>query len=77
MHVQALLDRGGTIDLANEAGITALMSSAFYGHDAVVAQLLRRGANARTADKRKRTALHWAAMNDNDQVTICSAAGIL
>jgi hypothetical protein len=77
MHLQALLDRGGAIDLTNDAGITALMSSAFYGHDAVVAQLLRRGANARTTDKRKRTALHWAAMNDHDQVIVCSIAGIL
>lgn len=77
VHSQALLDGSGAIDLANEAGITALMSSAFYGHDAVVAQLLRRGADAATADKRKRTALHWAAMNDNDQVMIRSIAGIL
>ncbi len=72
--MQVLLDSGGAIDLANEAGITALMSSAFYGHDPVVSQLLQRGANARSADKRKRTALHWAAMNDHDQVrllTLC------
>ena len=44
------------------------MSSAFYGHTDVVSQLLRRGANARAADKRKRNALHWAAMNDHDAV---------
>ena len=68
--VQVLLDRGGAIDLANEAGITALMSSAFYGHDPVVSQLLQRGANARFADKRKRSAVHWAAMNDHDQVLL-------
>ncbi len=68
--MQVLLDSGGAIDLPNEAGITALMSSAFYGHDPVVSQLLQRGANARSADKRKRTALHWAAMNDHDQVRL-------
>lgn len=68
MCEQALLDGGGGIDLANEAGITALMSCAFYGHDAVVAQLLARGANACSADRRRRTALHWAAMNDHDAV---------
>ena len=65
--MQVLLDSGGAIDMANEAGITALMSSAFYGHDPVVSQLLQRGANARSADRRQRTALHWAAMNDHDQ----------
>ena len=51
------------------------MSSAFYGHSDVVSQLLRRGANARAADKRKRNALHWAAMNNHDAVRFISAKG--
>ena len=73
MHAQALLARGAAVDAANAEGITALISSAFFGHEPVVVQLLQRGADAHTAARRnRRTALHWAAMNDHD--TVCAGA---
>lgn len=66
--VEALLERGARTDAANKSGITALISAAFYGHKPVVVKLLQRGANARLVDAKKRAALHWAALNNNDAV---------
>ena len=66
--MQALLAQGASLDAANTAGITALINAAFFGHDPVVQLLLQRGANARAVDKKRRAALHWAALNDNDAV---------
>lgn len=66
--MQALLAKGASLDAANAAGITALINAAFFGHDAVVQLLLQRGANARAVDKKRRAALHWAALNDHDAV---------
>jgi ankyrin len=66
--VQALLGRGARVDAANKSGVTALHAASFYGHEPVVVKLLQCGANARLLDARKRAALHWAALNDQDAV---------
>ncbi len=78
--MQVLLARGASLDAANRAGITALINAAFFGHDPVVQLLLQRGANARAVDQKRRAALHWAALNDNDavrtiSVLLCLAGG--
>ncbi len=68
--VQALLARGASLEAANRAGITALIGASFFGHDPVVQLLLQRGANARAVDIKRRSALHWAALNDNELVRL-------
>jgi ankyrin repeat protein len=66
------------VEAANAAGITSLISSAFFGHERVVTHLLQRGADARAAARQnRRTALHWAAMNDHDTVHNSSHAACM
>ena len=59
------------MDAANTAGITPLIASSFFGHEAVVRSLLSRGANARAVCARRRSALHYAALADQRAVRAC------
>lgn len=61
---QALSTGGADVDAANTAGVTPLIASSFFGHEAVVRALLSRGADARALCARRRSALHYAALAD-------------
>ena len=59
--VQILLQRGTTTDLADDSGHTPLIWAAINGHDNVVSDLLKSGANPNQPDKIGATALARAA----------------
>ena len=65
---QALSTGGADMDAPNRAGVTPLIASSFFGHEAVVRALLARGANARAVCARRRSALHYAALADQRPV---------
>ena len=65
---QALSTGGADVDAANTAGVTPLIASSFFGHEAVVRALLSRGADARAVCARRRSALHYAALADQRPV---------
>ena len=62
-NVELLLDGGANVNLANRAGITALMCTSFrYDHDkvAIIELLLRHGAAIDQVDREGNTALAYA-----------------
>jgi len=65
-NLERLLERG--IDLPNEAGMTGLMGAAAAGRLDLTRELLDRGANPDTVDRRDQTALHWAVRNGHVDV---------
>lgn len=67
----ALLRRGAELDPVNFGGVTPLLSAVFFGQVAVVEVLLNQKANMRVVDSlHARTALHWAAQNDDTAVLL-------
>ena len=46
MVVQALLDKGATVNIQDEDGYTALTRASLKGHEGVVKALLEKGASA-------------------------------
>jgi hypothetical protein len=71
---EALIDAGADINRAAPNGITPLMMAAGYGHDDMVAMLLRRGADAKRTDKDGASALDFAitGTSDIDELTLFS-----
>jgi len=67
--VNLLIDRGASIDGADNRGRTALMIAAELGHDSIVDLLLRRGADRTLTDKDGKTARDLSA-NDNVRETL-------
>lgn len=59
--VEALLEGGAQVDLADGEQRTALRAASWGGHEEVVARLLERGADVNRADREGRTALIAAA----------------
>ena len=59
--VQALLNANADINLADDSGLTPLMSAAFMGNDHVVALLIQKGASIEQKDNEGYTALMFAA----------------
>ena len=60
--VMAALNAGADIEARDEIGRTALMWSAFQGHDQMLAYLIDQGAEVNARDHGQRTALVWAAI---------------
>ncbi|KAK4453444.1 ankyrin repeat-containing domain protein [Podospora aff. communis PSN243] len=58
-------DRPGVIDTATNYERTALHWAAFYRHEAVVASLVKAGADVNAQDREKRTAFHWAVIKQD------------
>ena len=62
-------DRVKTVNKAeNESGRTALMFSSYYGNVDAVEYLAASDAIAHLVDKKGRSCLHYAAINDNAQL---------
>jgi ankyrin repeat protein len=59
---------GGILELADNAGLTALMRACWLGHSRVVRALLARGATQAQRDRSGDTALHLAVSRDRDYV---------
>jgi ankyrin repeat protein len=49
--VKLLLDRGADPNIANKYGLTPLLSAAYHGSDAIVAMLIRAGADVDAAER--------------------------
>ncbi|MGA4542462.1 ankyrin repeat domain-containing protein [Uniformispora flossi] len=62
------VDAGLPVDLANEAGDTLLMLSAYHGHVASVQVLLKRGADANKANDRGQTPLAGAVFKNEPEI---------
>ncbi|NUP32710.1 MAG: ankyrin repeat domain-containing protein [Streptomycetaceae bacterium] len=62
------VDAGLPVDLANEAGDTLLMLSAYHGHLASVQVLLKRGADANKANDRGQTPLAGAVFKNEPEI---------
>jgi len=60
--VMAALKAGADIEARDEIGRTALIWSAFQGHDPMLAYLIDQGADVNARDRRQRTPLIWAAI---------------
>jgi len=60
--VTAALEAGADIEARDEIGRTALIWSAFQGHDPMLAYLIDQGADVNARDNRERTPLIWAAI---------------
>lgn len=67
---------GSPADIRNEHGATPLMLAAGSGHLAVLAELLRCGADLGAVDNDLWTVLHWAAPRRRiEAARLCMAAG--
>ncbi len=62
------VDAGLPVDLANDAGDTLLMLSAYHGHVAAVEVLLKRGADANRANDRGQTPLAGAVFKNEPEI---------
>lgn len=62
-HVEALLGRGVSVDARGAGGLTALIISAFAGHELVVTRLLEAKANPNECNDDGETALHTSAVS--------------
>lgn len=60
--VAAAIQAGANIEVRDEVGRTALMWSAFHGHDPMLEYLIDQGADVNARDKEERTPLIWAAI---------------
>lgn len=58
--VQEFLNNGFPVDIRNGAGYTALIIATYYGHQAVVSNLLEHGADRCLRDRKGNTALMGA-----------------
>jgi ankyrin repeat protein len=63
-----LLDAGAVPNTQNEEGITPLMNAAWFGCRDSVRELLRRGADPLTRDKKGRAAKDLAAEREHREV---------
>lgn len=66
--VEALLNMGVNMEVADEDGYTPLYSAAGRGNVEVVKILIERGANVEATDWNNWSPLHWAANNGHDEV---------
>lgn len=62
------VDAGLPVDLANEAGDTMLMLSAYHGHLAGVQVLIKRGADVNRANDRGQTPLAGAVFKNQPEI---------
>ena len=64
---------GASIDLWDSDGLTPLCIAACEGHDDVVAALILLGARMDLVDNDEKSALYWAAEQNNPKVLRVSA----
>lgn len=64
----AILAKGGRVDDADGAGVTALHAAAFRGSPALVRMLLDMGASIAATDRQGQTVLHHAVANGSAEV---------
>ncbi|MCG8339694.1 MAG: ankyrin repeat domain-containing protein [Cytophagales bacterium] len=68
--VELLVERGATIDAADNRGKTALHDAASEGHLEIVKLLVGKGANIEATDKRGKTALLYAVWYGHRDVVV-------
>jgi ankyrin repeat protein len=66
--VEALLDKGASVDAKEGQGWTALMWASFSNHVGVTQVLLDAGAEVDAHDANGKTALHWAAERGHEGI---------
>ncbi|GIC87629.1 ankyrin repeat domain-containing protein [Aspergillus udagawae] len=59
-----LISGGANVKQTNARGETLLMLAATVGNESILKLLLQNGAKINAADRNGRTALHWAAIDD-------------
>jgi len=59
--VTYLLDKGADLESASYGGLRPLHHACNNSKEAIIVELLERGANPNTKDENENTALHWAA----------------
>ncbi len=68
--VNALVEKGVSVNHANKDGVTALHGATSRGHAEIVKQLLAVGADVNQADQNGWTALHIAAQEGHDEFAL-------
>jgi ankyrin repeat protein len=61
--LRLFLEAGVPVEIRNQEDWTALMSTAYGGHENIVSWLLRKGAEVNNVEQGGNTALHWAAFS--------------
>jgi len=64
----AYLDAGVPVNLTNTNGDTLVMLAAYYGHDAAVAELIKRGADVDRHNNRGQTPLAGAVFKNETTI---------
>ena len=72
--VQLLVDQGAEINLGDNDGVTPIMIATIKGHTEVVRFLMQGGASLVERDVKDHTILHFAAMNNRQEVLSVMAA---
>lgn len=74
--VDAILEAGAQVDLANNEGETALILASKYGFTDVAARLIEAGADPNVRDASERTAWTWARWGENARLlSLLEASG--
>ncbi|XP_033635280.1 transient receptor potential cation channel subfamily A member 1 homolog isoform X2 [Asterias rubens] len=65
--VEFLIKSGAKLERRDKDNFTPLLIAASNGHSATIAELLKRGGNIRAVDKHEKSAVYWAAQENEVQ----------
>ena len=63
---------GAKLERRDKDNFTPLLIAASNGHSATIAELLKRGGNIRAVDKHEKSAVYWAAQENEVQALTVS-----